>query len=68
VSKKPSPGGTVQISHKPYVVLEGPRLEGSTYRIMVMASDNGAYWAAAPRGQCGRGPWKIQGPVVGDDQ
>lgn len=67
MSKKPTPGGTVQISHKPYTVLEGPKLDGNRYVIMVRSSENGAYWATAPRGQTGRGPWKIHGPVIADE-
>lgn len=55
------------ISRKPYTVLEGPKRVADIYCIMIRAKDGGAYWAAAPIWQAGCGPWRISGPVVGDD-
>ncbi|WGR74360.1 MULTISPECIES: hypothetical protein [unclassified Bradyrhizobium] len=66
MSRKPRPGGTVMISRKPYTVLEGPKRDANIYRIMIRAKDGGAYWASAPSWQAGCGPWRISGPVIGD--
>lgn len=68
MSKKATPGGIVRISGKAYTVIEGPKRHGDTYRIMVRSEQHfGAYWATAEDWRVGRGPWKISGPVVGDE-
>jgi hypothetical protein len=68
MTKKPTPGGTVQISGKPYTVIEGPKFAGGMYRIKVRRdADNGGYWANAPWHQRGCGPWKIVAPVISPD-
>lgn len=67
MSKKPKPGGRVQISGKQYTVIEGPKKMPASYLLMVRAEDGGGYWAAAPSHQGGKGPWKISGPVISQD-
>lgn len=65
MSKKAKPGGRIQISGKPYTVLEGPSRRGDHYRVMVRSeADQGGYWALSEGWRCGCGPWKIDGPVV----
>lgn len=65
MSKKAKPGGGVQISGKPYTVLEGPNRQGRSYRIMVRSdADHGGYWAISEGWRGGCGPWKIDGPVI----
>lgn len=67
MSKKPKPGGAVQISRKLYDVLEGPYFAGAVYRLMVRSqADGGGYWAESPRWRGGCGPWKIAGPIDWD--
>jgi hypothetical protein len=65
MSKKPKPGGRVQISGVPYDVLEGPARVGGMYLLTVRRqSDNSGFYATAPLHQSGKGPWKISGPMI----
>lgn len=67
MSKKPKPGGSVQISGQRYDVLEGPARVGATYHLTLRRqSDQGGFYASAPLHQCGRGPWKITSPMIAE--
>lgn len=67
MSTKPKPGGRVQISGKKYTVLEGPKRSGKWFRIMVRSNETqGGYWARSEEWRAGCGPWKIEGPMIGD--
>lgn len=65
MTKKAKVGGTVQVGGQLYDVLQWPERYGHGYRMMVRRqADQGGYWVIAPRHQCGKGPWKISGPVI----
>lgn len=69
MSKKPKVGGRVQICGKHYTVQDGPSRVGDSdwYRIKVQPAEGfGVYWARSEAWRCGRGPWKIEGPVTGE--
>lgn len=64
MTKKPRPGGFVQISGRRYAVLSHPEPHTGYFMLKVRHEDGKELWAEAPACQHGCGPWKISAPVI----
>lgn len=64
MTKKPTPGGRVQISGRQYDVLGKPVGHLGYYTLKVRHEDGTELMAEAPAWQGGKGPWKISAPVL----